>query len=245
VSKSTPTIIITHSVLLRQGIASLLQVTSYKVISIAAEPAELPIHCCPKGQRALAIFGIDRRANLAGTADRVHLLRALMPDGKLVLLVETDGSIDPWLMAELCPDACIFDLGSRDALIRILELTFMDHRVFVFRKEAHVTTAKESLALKLAPSGKASLSSREQEILSYLAEGKSNKAIGLLCNLSDATVKVHLKSILRKTNTLNRTQAALWAIGHGVGNHAFERADTLCDASALAPAGTSAKTEGV
>ena len=124
-SKSTPTVIITHSVLLRQGIASLLQGTSYKVISIAAEPAELPIHCCPKGQRALAIFGIDRGANLAGTADRVHLLRALMPDGKLVLLVETDGSIDPWLMAELCPDACIFDLGSRDALIRILELTFM------------------------------------------------------------------------------------------------------------------------
>ena len=58
------------------------------------------------------------------------------------------------------------------------------------------------------------LSSREREILLSLAEGKSNKLIARMYNLSEATVKVHIKSILRKTRTQNRTQAAIWAVNH-------------------------------
>jgi DNA-binding CsgD family transcriptional regulator len=58
------------------------------------------------------------------------------------------------------------------------------------------------------------LSSRERKVLISLAHGRSNKAIARLCQLSEATVKVHLKAILRKTNTRNRTQAAIWAIEH-------------------------------
>jgi DNA-binding NarL/FixJ family response regulator len=43
-----------------------------------------------------------------------------------------------------------------------------------------------------------------------------NKVIARLCHISEATVKVHLKAILRKTNARNRTQAAIWAIEHGL-----------------------------
>src|SRR5262249_52948129 len=151
----------------------------------------------------------------------IRLLRSLIPDGKVVLVVESGGPIDLRRVAALSPDACIFDLASRDALIEVLELTFMDIQrvLFVFNKEALVTTAKAGVELRdyrLATSGKGPLSPREREILSYVAEGKSNKAIARLCNLSHTTVKVHLKSILRKTNTLNRTQAAIWAIARGV-----------------------------
>src|SRR5262249_48084834 len=160
----------------------LLEGTRYKVTSIAAEPAELPTNCRPKGQRGLAIFGIDREgANLDRAAESIHLLRSLIPDGKVVLVVESGGPIDLRRVAALSPDACIFDLASRDALIKVLELTFMDQRVlFVFSKEPLVTTAKASVErrdYRLATSGKGPLSPREREILSYVAEGKSNKAI--------------------------------------------------------------------
>ena len=37
-----------------------------------------------------------------------------------------------------------------------------------------------------------------------------------MCDISEATVKVHLKAILRKSNMRNRTQAAIWAIEHGL-----------------------------
>jgi two-component system, NarL family, nitrate/nitrite response regulator NarL len=56
-----------------------------------------------------------------------------------------------------------------------------------------------------------------------LAQAKSNKVIARLCKISEATVKVHVKAILRKTNTLNRTQAAIWAVEHGFRDHSSEQ----------------------
>lgn len=55
------------------------------------------------------------------------------------------------------------------------------------------------------------LSSRETEILKCLTEGAPNKVIARKLNLSEATVKVHVKTILKKIGACNRTQAALWA----------------------------------
>lgn len=52
---------------------------------------------------------------------------------------------------------------------------------------------------------------REQEILSVLAEGVSNKHIARKFDIAESTVKVHVKHILRKLNMNNRTQAAIWA----------------------------------
>jgi two-component system, NarL family, nitrate/nitrite response regulator NarL len=59
------------------------------------------------------------------------------------------------------------------------------------------------------------LSSRQQLILHYLTEGDSNKTIARKIQIAEATVKVHLKTILRKIRVHNRTQAAIWAINNG------------------------------
>jgi two-component system, NarL family, nitrate/nitrite response regulator NarL len=56
-------------------------------------------------------------------------------------------------------------------------------------------------------------SPRETAILQLLQEGAPNKVIARHLSLTEATVKVHLKSILRKIRVTNRTQAALWAMG--------------------------------
>ncbi len=55
------------------------------------------------------------------------------------------------------------------------------------------------------------LSRRELLILRTLTEGASNKVIALKLVLTELTVKVHMKSILRKLRLQNRTQAAIWA----------------------------------
>ena len=54
------------------------------------------------------------------------------------------------------------------------------------------------------------------EGLKCLAEGSSNKVIALRHCLAEATVKIHVKNILRKLKTQNRTQAALWARENGI-----------------------------
>jgi two-component system nitrate/nitrite response regulator NarL len=56
------------------------------------------------------------------------------------------------------------------------------------------------------------LSEREEQILKALIRGQSNKMIARMCSVTEATVKVHMKSILRKIRVANRTQAAIWAL---------------------------------
>jgi two-component system nitrate/nitrite response regulator NarL len=58
------------------------------------------------------------------------------------------------------------------------------------------------------------LSPREREILSHLVEGHSNKGIARILGITEATVKVHLKSVQRKIRVENRTQAAIWALAN-------------------------------
>jgi two-component system nitrate/nitrite response regulator NarL len=58
------------------------------------------------------------------------------------------------------------------------------------------------------------LSDREARVLRSLMQGDSNKVIARQLGLSEATVKVHIKSILRKVKAANRTQAAMWACQH-------------------------------
>jgi two-component system nitrate/nitrite response regulator NarL len=59
------------------------------------------------------------------------------------------------------------------------------------------------------------LSEREAQILDGLVKGQANKVIARMCGMTEATVKVHMKSIMRKIRVANRTQAAIWALEHG------------------------------
>ena len=56
------------------------------------------------------------------------------------------------------------------------------------------------------------LTEREREILGLLADGRSNKEIARELGISDATVKVHIKHLLRKLNMKSRLEAAVWAL---------------------------------
>lgn len=60
----------------------------------------------------------------------------------------------------------------------------------------------------------ARLSERERLILLHLTQGASNKHIARELNIAEATVKAHVKSLLRKIRVNNRTQAAMWAINN-------------------------------
>ena len=62
------------------------------------------------------------------------------------------------------------------------------------------------------------LTEREKQILQCLLNAYSNKHIARALNISEGTVKVHLKSLMKKIAAGNRTQAALWARNHGFEN---------------------------
>lgn len=71
----------------------------------------------------------------------------------------------------------------------------------------HVSQAKSSYIPRL--------SARQQSILHCLIQGDSNKTIARKMAIAEATVKVHVKAILRRIRVRNRTQAAIWAMSNG------------------------------
>lgn len=70
--------------------------------------------------------------------------------------------------------------------------------------------------LESEPSPIDDLTPREAEILSLLAEGQSNKVIARNLGISDGTVKLHVKAILRKLNIHSRVEAAVIAVEQGL-----------------------------
>ena len=63
----------------------------------------------------------------------------------------------------------------------------------------------------------AELTPRELEILGCIADGSSNKMIARALDITDGTVKLHVKAILRKLGMRSRVEAAVAAVEHGLG----------------------------
>ncbi len=63
------------------------------------------------------------------------------------------------------------------------------------------------------------LTPRELEILECIADGSSNKMIARVLSISDGTVKLHVKAILRKLGMRSRVEAAVAAVEHGLGRN--------------------------
>jgi two-component system nitrate/nitrite response regulator NarL len=103
-----------------------------------------------------------------------------------------------------------YDL-SVDAFVRSLRLICSGERVFprdlaLGPRLGGPTAEPQSNTARLSP--------REKEILSHLIAGHSNKLIARELGITEATVKVHLKSVQRKIRVENRTQAAIWALAN-------------------------------
>jgi len=105
-----------------------------------------------------------------------------------------------------------YDL-SADAFVRSLRLICSGERVFP--RELTQPSKSRTTLYETSPSrSDVRLSPRERQILSHLIEGHSNKGIARILGITEATVKVHLKSLLRKIGVENRTQAAIWALSN-------------------------------
>ena len=105
---------------------------------------------------------------------------------------------------------------SKEVLTHSLRLILLGETVF----PSQLATAWATGQLRQNASGDVSkalevLTQRESEILGCLTEGAPNKMIARQLGITEATVKIHVKSLIRKIGVQNRTQAALWAIQVG------------------------------
>ena len=217
-----PTILICKNSLVRAGIHHILADTPFMIAGELEDSSNLL--ASPDAPPALYILGDSHSAD--ALAEIVADLTAQHSSALVVVLAD---HVDPeTIMGALhvgVNGLCSTRMD-RDALITALELvmlgeTFIQSALVLKMLnggyQAH--ESQQNMPPALAPAnGTATrahnLSSREVEILEHLMEGESNKVIARKLNIAEATIKVHVKTILRKVRATNRTQAAMWASAH-------------------------------
>ncbi|MEU9237091.1 response regulator transcription factor [Streptomyces subrutilus] len=100
-----------------------------------------------------------------------------------------------------------------DALSGAIRSVHAGH-VLLQPEVAEVLLAQEEQGASAGRPG--SLTDREREVLGLVADGRSNREIARALVLSEKTVKTHVSNILMKLDLSDRTQAALWAVRHGL-----------------------------
>lgn len=117
---------------------------------------------------------------------------------------------DGYLLKDMEPDELIASLEQIMNGVTVVspELTGILAKAAVHKEEVPVENESEDRFAELTP--------REREILCHLAEGQSNKVIARNLGISDGTVKLHVKAILRKLEVHSRVEAAVLAVENSV-----------------------------
>jgi len=150
--------------------------------------------------------------------DLAEKLKTELPEVKVVIL--TMHKSGEFVSKALCAGVRGYVLkdNALEELIECIELVYTN-KVYLSQDitgivvEGFVHNNRDS-----AESGESAISSREREILQLLAEGKSNKDISDLLNLSIKTVETHRANIMRKLSFKNITDLVLYAVR----NHIIE-----------------------
>jgi two-component system nitrate/nitrite response regulator NarL len=145
-----------------------------------------------------------------GFDDLCIWLRERFQGSRLVLLDTSDRAKIGHAESNQPLDGCIFLDLSPDLIVAGLQL--VNEGVLVLSDEA---MRAANHAIQPCASHLSALTPREVSVLELIGQGMSNKLIARKLDITESTVKAHLNSVLRKTGTSNRTQAARWAFEQG------------------------------
>ncbi len=137
--------------------------------------------------------------------DSCKKLKEQMPEVKVMILTAFDESEDIFRALDSGIDGYIMKDTLPEQIISTMEMVLMGYSCF----QPKLKRAKKEEAEDLA------LTEREQEIFQLIVQNLSNQEIAQKLYISEATVKTHVSSILRKTGQPNRSQAVLYALKKG------------------------------
>lgn len=200
-----------------EGLKRVFSRSAFKIVyhcQSLAELAEVKLSTSGNGHVDDGVIDaviIDTAAQAESSEFHTARFRRSFPDAKIILMTELEscrevakkyGHVDGVVLKSSCVPV----------LIKAMELIALGERVFpaAIWEGAPAETAAVDPALPVQlPPGLEKLSGREEEVLELLCGANSNKIIARKLGITEATVKVHVKAILRKTRTKNRTEAAL------------------------------------
>ncbi len=188
----------------RQGLVALLKVVEgLEVVAEAADGVEA-ITQFRKHQPDITL--IDLRLPRMGGVDVIHRLRTETPHARFIVLTTYDGDEDIYKALKAGARAYLLKGMTSEELVATIRS--------VHAGKSHIPPAiAERLAERM---GTEDLTARELDVLEQIVQGKSNKEIGTELDISEATVKTHINSLLSKLGVTDRTQATTAAIRRGI-----------------------------
>lgn len=200
----------------REGLRRILVEGNFNILAATISSTTL-IANIPANGPSPTLIVIDEGASV-DIVDCCGELRTAFPEARLVLM-SNDHSVDAITVA-MCAGVHGYlakQIGC-EPLVGALQLVAMGEKVVPSQTVSALTEKPWRVVGGdwFKHSNDVHLSDREREILRCLTRGDANKLISRELSITEATVKVHIKAILRKLNVLNRTQAAMWAVAHNI-----------------------------
>lgn len=247
--------------LFREGLKCILSGTRYRVVSDGAWNKPVPANRSLKSREVLLLVGASQ--DLVELARNVRRLKHGHPRARIVLLGDECNHDAVASAVRAGAHGYLVKTISSSTLLKSLDLIMLGERIVPSEFLQHVCehlmlheTGNDAAALPI-PERQASqaggtdrpalnelfhrpFSEREDAVLSCLLGGELNKSIARRFDIAEATVKVHIKAILRKINVKNRTQAAMWAATHNW----LPRNDAMANGTARAMAPSSDRLNG-
>jgi DNA-binding NarL/FixJ family response regulator len=220
-------VLVGKSILLREGLARILRTATFRILASVSCAEDLR---STKLTPHLPLFLIVHTGDDFDAAlEQIELFRSRHPDARIAIVT------DHYRLNELTSafragaNGYFVNVITCDRFIKSVELVMMGETIFPpaflsfildsdFPRSVDATTNHQNGAPILVATEDATaplLSPREKLILRCIIEGDSNKSIARKIDIAEATVKVHVKAILRKIRVQNRTQAAIWGINNG------------------------------
>jgi two-component system nitrate/nitrite response regulator NarL len=216
--------------LLREGLSLILNAAQFNIVVSAPALNEALLGELRCADPKLLIIG--GHGDAQETARQIQIFKTWSPEGLVIALVGDEDLLTSNVAALFAAgaNACLSKITTSEALIKSLELIALGETIISQqalrtllqgdRPLAGALPQESAQVLRMEPAAEGergptpSLSLQERRILRCVVEGASNKAIARKFDIAEATVKVHLKAILRKIRLNNRTQAAVWALNN-------------------------------
>jgi two-component system nitrate/nitrite response regulator NarL len=197
--------------LFRKGVADLIDMDDGMVLVGEASNGPDGLRLARQLRPELILLDINMKG-MSGI-ETLQAIKREDPDARVVMLTVSDNEEDVIAALRLGADGYLLKDMEPEEILRSLHRAIEGKLVIsdsltrllaqALRDEGRTLDARDAVV---------SLTTREREILEQLACGLSNKLIAKKLEISEGTVKVHVKNLLKKLNLHSRVEAAVWAL---------------------------------
>jgi two-component system nitrate/nitrite response regulator NarL len=210
-------LLIDDHALVRRGIEELLQSRGVQVVASVGSGEEgvrraqaLPTDLILLDVRMPGMSGIEtlERLRASGVQAPVVMLTMSREDADLAAALRAGAR--GYLLKDMEPEDLLPALQAAVQGDNVVAQELVGSLAGLVRKDAPPPAPRPAAPF-------AELTPREREILEHIADGASNKMIARALDITDGTVKLHVKAILRKLGMRSRVEAAVTAVEYGLG----------------------------